>query len=125
MPLPKLWTHHPDYVEKMLRRSSAAVRSVTDAVEERWQQANAGSIPPGRDTAELAASAGLPAFTVKHVSLLIQLHKEIITMVNKSVVLGPLSAWDRWRVRRELRKAVKTVEQGGSDILESLGRPSR
>lgn len=109
----------------MLNRSRAAVRRVTYAVESAGSRPTPGAIPPGRDVAELVANVGLPGFTVKYVELLIHLHKEIITMVNKSVLMGPLSAWHRWYVRRELRKAVKSLEQSASNILEGIGKLSR
>lgn len=94
-------------------------------MEVHWQQTNAGEIPLGRDVAELAATAGIPDFTVKHISLLIDLHKKTFAMVNESIVRGPWSAWDLWLFRREVRKAVKIVERNASAILMSLGEPSR
>ncbi|MEO3928827.1 hypothetical protein ABGB07_33965 [Micromonosporaceae bacterium B7E4] len=125
MPSPMPWTSYPTYVNAMLQRSRTAVRRVGDAVEERWQQTNAGEIPLGHDVAELAATAGLPNFTVKHISLLIDLHKKTLAMVNESIVRGPWSAWDLWFFRREVRKAVKIVERNASAILKSLGEPTR
>ncbi|TDB84091.1 hypothetical protein E1264_25850 [Actinomadura sp. KC216] len=100
----------------------AAVRQIDDAVHERWQQVNAGTIPPGRATPELAAEADLSDYTVKHIELLYNLAKAISTMVNKSILMGPLGPLDHLYIRRELRKMVKTLEESADDILESLGR---
>lgn len=111
---------YPTYVNAMLERSRTAIRRVSDAVEERWHQTNAGETPQGRNTAELAATAGLPDFTVKHISLLIDLDKKTRTMVHESIVRGPWSAWDVWRFRREVRKAVRIVERNANAILTSL-----
>jgi hypothetical protein len=125
MPHLKPWTPHPEYVEAMLDRPRAAVRRVTGAVEEGWQQANAGAIPAGRDAAALAAGSGLSHFMIRDVELFITLHKEIVTLVNESVLLEPLAPSGRRFVREELRRAVKAVERSAGDILKSLGGPSR
>jgi hypothetical protein len=117
--------YHANYVEARLNRARAALRRVTDAVEDRWRQSHPGVPLPNRGAAELAASAGVSPFTVEAIELLTTLVKEIFTAINKSVAMEPLPLFGRLYVRRELRKAVKSAERSASDIVARLNRLDR
>jgi hypothetical protein len=118
-------TSYIDRVHALLHRSHDGVRHVRDAVGEHWAQVHTGPAPPGRSAAELAMDARLAAGTVYEIELLVQLDKEVNTAVNKFVLRGRPTAWERVVFMRLLRRAVKQAERTASRIVADLGEPKR